>query len=308
MKQPVDYLFKPVHRGHVPYWRLVLRGISQICFQRNELTGLIFLLAVVVASPISAAYMLVAGIMAPAGRMLMGDKRPVLETGLPGLSPCLIALALPAFYQTGWTNFGMWAVVVVCVAVTVVLERLWASTLPLPPLAMPFVIVFWVLNALVPSLEVVQPISFASLAPSAFHPITAVLLSLGQAVFSPTVLSGGLFAIGVFISNWRHGTLAVLGAVIGTAVSYYYHNVDAGSANLGLYGFNGVLTAVSVFVVCGEKLRLAILGALLATILTPAITDLGLTPLSAPFVLTTWLMLALGWLENWFDNAKTAVR
>ena len=110
-------------------------------------------------------------------------------------------------------------------------------------------------------------------------------------------------------SNWRHGLVALIGATIGTVVSYYYRDVDAGSVNLGLYGFNGVLTAVAVFVVCGGQLRLAILGALVATILTPAIADIGLQTLSAPFVLTTWLMLALGWIgDNWFDvrSAPTA--
>ena len=83
-------------------------------------------------------------------------------------------------------------------------------------------------------------------------------------------------------------------------MSYYYRDVDPASVNLGLYGFNGVLTAVSVFVFCGAKLRLAILGALLATILMPAIAELGVQTLSAPFVVTTWLLLALGWIEDKF--------
>jgi len=302
MKQPVDYLFPPVESGLVPYWRLVLRGFSQICFQSNELTGLFFFVAVLVASPISAAYLLVAGIIAPAGRMLMGDRAAFIATGLPGLNPGLIALALPIFFETGWTNYGMWAALVVCVIATLIVVELCLAILPFPALALPFLIVFWVLYALAPYLDVVQPISFASTAPAAFQPVTALLLSLGQAIFSPTALSGALFAIGVFLSNWRHAVLAVCGAVIGTAVAYYYRDVDAGSANLGLYGFNGVLTAVSVFVVCGGKLRLAIFGALVATILTPAISSLGLQSLSAPFVFTTWLMLGLGWIEdNWFD-------
>jgi urea transporter len=96
--------------------------------------------------------------------------------------------------------------------------------------------------------------------------------------------------------------IAIFGALIGTTVSYYYRDIDPGSVNLGLYGFNGVLTAVSVFVICGGKLRLSILGALLATILMPAIANFGAPIVSAPFVVTTWLMLALGWVEdNWFS-------
>ena len=62
MKQPVDILFPPVAPDAVPYWRLVLRGCSQLCFQTNELTGLFFLAAVAVHSPIAAAYFLLAGL------------------------------------------------------------------------------------------------------------------------------------------------------------------------------------------------------------------------------------------------------
>jgi urea transporter len=309
MKSPVDAIFPPVTTGLVPYWRLVLRGCSQLCFQTNELTGVFFLAAILVASPISAAYVLVAGIMAPAGRMLMGDRGPVLATGLPGLNPCLVALSLPAFFHTGWTDVGMWVVLVVCVAIAVIIVRTFLAILPFPILVLPFLIIFWTLYALAPHLDVLRPIEFGAIAPDTFHPLKALFLSLGQALFSPTVLSGLLFATGVLLSNWRHGVLAVIGALIGTAVSYYYRDVDAGSVDSGLYGFNGVLTAVAVFVVCGGKLRLAVLGALVATIMMPAIADLGVQTLSAPFVFTTWLMLALGWIEDkWFDVPAKAER
>lgn len=309
MKAPVDYIFAPAVPGEVPYWRLVLRGASQMCFQSNELTGLFFLAAVLVASPISAAYLLVAGIMAPAGRMLLGDRGVVLSSGLPGLNPCLIALAIPAFFETGWTNVGMWAVLVVCVAITIVLVKICVALLPLPTLALPFLIVFWALYALEPHIDAVQLLSLSTSEGAAFQPLTAVLLSLGQALFSPAVLSGVLFATGVLLSNWRHGVLAIAGAIIGTVVAYYYRHVDPASADLGLYGFNGVLTAVAVFVVCGGKLRLSILGALIATMLMPAIADFGVQVLSAPFVLTTWLLLVLGWIEDhWFDEKGPIAR
>lgn len=307
MKAPVDYIFPPVATGAVPYWRLVLRGFSQLCFQSNELTGAFFLAAVLVASPISAAYFLVAGIMAPAGRMLMGERGPVLATGLPGLNPSLVALSLPAFFETGWTNVGMWGVLVASVAATIVLVRICVAVLPFPTLALPLIIVFWALYALEPHIAVLQPSAFGPSASTSFHPFIAVLRSLGEAAFAPTVWSGLLFFAGVSLSNWRHGLVALIGAVIGTLVSYYYHHVDPMSADLGLYGFNGVLTAVAVFAICGGKLRLAILGALIATILMPVIAEVGMPTLSAPFVFTTWLVIALGWIgDKWFDERPVA--
>jgi urea transporter len=303
LSDPLDTVFPPVEPGRLlPYWRLVLRGCSQVCFQSNELTGLFILAAVLVASPIAFAYLLVAGIMAPAGRMLLGERRKdVLATGLPGLNPSLIALSLPTFFETSWGDVGMWIVLVACVASTLVLTRVFMATLPFPVLALPFLLTFWGLDALAPHLAAVQPLDLSSSGSADFNPLTAVFDGLGEAAFSPTVLSGLLFLTGVALGNWRHGALAFFGAAIGAAVSYYYSDIDAADVDLGLYGFNGVLTAIAVFALCEGRLRLAILGALLATILTPAIAELGLETLSAPFVFTTWLVLALGWVErNWF--------
>lgn len=302
MRAPVDVFFPPRETGRLPYWRLVLRGCSQLCFQGNELTGVLFLAAVLVASPIAAAYMLVAATIAPGGRMLLGDRGAVLETGLPGLNPCLIALALPAFFHTGWSDAGMWVVLVLSVASTILLTRLSLALLPFPTLVVPFLITFWVLSAAAPATGVLQPIAFPRTTATAIHPLEAMLLGLGQTMFLPNVLSGLLFLTGVLLSNWRHASLAVLGTAIGTTVSIYNRDVvDLAGIDLGLYGFNGVLAAVSVFVFCGGKLRLAILGALVATILVPIIPAFGVKALAAPFVLTTWAMLALGWLEDhWF--------
>jgi urea transporter len=301
VKQPVDIIFPPLEDGELPFYRIVLRGISQLCLQTNELTGLFFLAAVFIASPIASAYLLVAAILGPLGRILIGERREVLATGLPALNPCLIALSLPVFFNTGWTNIGMWTVLILCIASAVLLVRLFLRIFSFPIIALPFLIIFWILWAIEPHVSFLQPSDLHLAAYHTFHPVLAVLYSLGQAIFSATLWSGVLFLIGVLLSNWRHGVVALLGAVIGTFVAYYYSNVAPESANLGLYGFNGVLAAVAVFVTCQGKLRLSILGALLATIFIPLIADFGVQTLSAPFVFTTWLMMLLGWVEdNWF--------
>lgn len=287
MKQPVDIVFPPLENNMLPFYRIVLRGISQMCFQTNELTGLIFLVAVLIASPIASVYLLVAATLGPACRMLLGERKSVLSTGLPGLNPCLIALSLPVFFDTGWTNIGMWGVLLFCIISAVLLVKLCLRILPFPTIALPFLIIFWILWAIEPHVSFLQPSEFHLAAYHTFRPVTAVLFSLGQAIFSATIWSGMLFLLGLLVSNWRHAVVALCGAVIGTMVAYYYSHVTPESADLGLYGFNGVLAAVAVFVTCGGRLRLSILGALIATIIMPAIADFGVQILSAPFVFTT---------------------
>jgi len=302
VRRPVDYIFPPVADGFVPYWRLVLRGFSQLCFQTNELTGVCFFLAALIASPISAAYLLIAGLMAPAGRLLLGQPGPDVATGLPGLNPCLVALLISSLFQTGWTNVGMWVVLIVSVAITIVLVRALLAILPFPILVLPLLIVGWGLYSIEPFLDVLQPGVTISPHSDSFHPVEATILTLSRMVASSTIPSGLLFLAGLMLSNWRHGIVALFGAFIAAIVSYYYREADVTTVNLGLYGINAVLASVAVFVFCGGKLRLALLGALVATILVPAFGALKIPPLAAPFVLTTWLMLVLGWVEQkWFD-------
>ncbi|WP_209015889.1 urea transporter [Roseibium sp. RKSG952] len=303
----VDYVLPKIENGNVPYWRLALRGCSQLCFQTNELTGLFFLAAVLVASPIAAAYMFVAAFLAPGVRMLLGHRHTI-PTGAPGLNPCLIAISLPAFFATGWTSYSMWAVLLASIVIAAILVRILVVIIPLPITALPFILVFWGLYALEPHVGFLQPAiahtGAATPLPASFHPVISVVHGLGEAVFSPTIASGILFFLGVLVSNWRHAIVALLGAFIGTYVAYFYSHADPSSVNLGLYGFNGVLGAVSTYVICGAKLRLAILGALIATIGISFFAYLGIPALSAPFVFTLWIMIWLGWVEtSWHKDA-----
>lgn len=73
--------------------------------------------------------------------------------------------------------------------------------------------------------------------------------------------------------------------------------------------FSGLLFATGVLLSNWRHSMLAIFGAIIGIVVAyyfrgvdPAIADLGVQTLTAPFVFTTWLMLDLGWIEdNWFD-------
>lgn len=301
MKQPVDIIFPPIQNGELPFYRIVLRSISSLGFQSNELTGLFFLIAALVASPIAGVYLLSAAMIGPTIRKLLGEKKEVLASGLPGLNPSLIALSLPAFFVTGWTNIGMWLVLLVCIIIAVLLVILFLRFFPLPIIGLPFLIIFWILWAVEPHVSFIELSKLGIVPYHTFHPVVAVLFGLGQAIFSPSLWSGLLFLIGISLSNWRYGVVALCGAIIGTTVALFYAHVATESVNLGFYGFNSVLGAISVYVICGQKIRLSILSALLSTIFIPIIGSFGVQSLAAPFILSAWIIIVLGWIEDkWF--------
>src|SRR5262249_34144618 len=66
---------------------------------------------------------------------------------------------------------------------------------------------------------------------------------------------------------------------------------------LGLYGFNATLAPVALYL-WRRSLVAPVLGMLLTVPIAELVSRLGVPALTAPFVLATWLVLILGWLEG----------
>ena len=106
-----------VEDGQVPFWRIVLRGCSQCCFQTNEVTGVIFLVAVLTYSWEQSLLMLMGAVIGAAVGLLLRGERALLELGLFGFNSCLMALALGNFFDRTRT---VDRAAVLCVVVSVV--------------------------------------------------------------------------------------------------------------------------------------------------------------------------------------------
>ena len=95
-----------------------LRGISQVVFQNNPLSGLIILLGILFNSWIYAVICL-SGVMASTlTALLLKADRALIRDGLYGFNGCLVALALVAFtgadFQTGALPSPAMAVYLLC--------------------------------------------------------------------------------------------------------------------------------------------------------------------------------------------------
>ena len=106
--------------------------------------------------------------------------------------------------------------------------------------------------------------------------------------------------------NWSASTrVAALGALLfagslaGTLLAAY-HNDPGESVAVGIYGYNAALAAVAVYL-----WRKSLLNPVLAALVSVPLTELfpgwlGLPALTAPFVVASWIVLAIGWLETSF--------
>src|ERR687891_825461 len=127
--------------------------------------------------------------------------------------------------------------------------------------------------------------------------IDTLLRGVGQVMFQNNPITGLLFLVGIFIKSYNYGLTALLGLVVATFAAYLL-GADRTLIRNGLFGFNGVLTgiALSVFLQWDSYVAVyIILGAIVSTIAMMGLAKLliswDMVPLTAPFVLTAWLLL-----------------
>lgn len=287
---------------------IVFRGIGQVFFQENALTGALFALGIALSSPLMAAGAVVgSAIGASIARVLKFDAAEV-SAGIYGFNSALVGIATLFFFRPGAASVAL--LVAGCVAAAVV-TRLMRRHLPFPTYTTPFIVTTWALFFLGQAVGAARVDPGGPIVGAGF--VEAVANGVGQVMFQANVWTALLFLVGIALSDWRHASLVLLGSVAGMLVANY-HATEALRAldperlvdrclpenvALGLYGYNATLAAVALFL-WRRSLIPALLGMLISVPITELVPRLGLPALTAPFVLATWLVLALGWLEARF--------
>ena len=214
-----------------------------------------------------------------------------------------MGLALGNFFEQ---DAALWAWIVVLTIVTAVVTYVMIRLLPMPALAAPFIVTFWVFWPIAESVGLTK-LQFPPFLDAQVFFLRATFSAMGAALFAGTVVAGVLFFVGVLVSNWRHAVLALVAAMIAHAVALWW-NVPGEQINAGLAGFNAVLAAVAIYALVKPDIRLALLGAVVASAILPVFGELGLVSLAAGFVTVTWLIIFLGWFqEHWFNERRSSV-
>ena len=129
----------------------VLRGIGQVVFQNNPISGAVILGGIFYNSWIYGIACLFGTIISTATAMLFKADRGLIKAGLFGFNGALIAIALVAFTSPNFTtgnlpNLHLWLYIVLCAAFTTVIIPAFGALLgphKVPGLTMPFVLATW---------------------------------------------------------------------------------------------------------------------------------------------------------------------
>ena len=304
--------------------RVILRGVGQVFFCCNAVTGFIFLLALFIGGVTAGAAATVGVISSTVAAYLLGFSEDDIDAGLYGFNGTLVGPCLFLFLEH---SPQLWVYVVLAsILSSVVLGALMRILAPykIPASTSPFVLTCWMFLAAVYAFD-----SF-SRGPVLPHPgtpavvtdvaaipaemwFTALTKGVAEVMFADSVIVGILFLIGIAIVSLRGALMAVGGTVIGVVFPILL-GANQGMIEMGLYSFNPVLTMMAVGWVFlkpdGRSAALAVLAGIFTVVcqagLANFLAPIGLPTLTFPFVLTTWMFLfAAGMSKYWSEPAAS---
>jgi len=302
-----------------------LRGVGQVCFMNNPITGLAILVAMFVAE----AWLGFAGalglVVSTLSAILIGMDRGAIRAGLFGFNGVLVGAGMSLFLQPDWSGVVMVWIAVGAFFSTILhaaLANVFIGAWKVPPftLAFNFITLLFLIGALnyanghvggliVPTDAQVSAGSVSNTLRSAADAasannvegvINAIFRGIGQLFFANSVASGIIIVVGLAVCSRIAAIFAVIGSAVGMLTGLAVGASGVAIYN-GLWGFNSFDAALAVggvfFVLSVRSGVLAVACAVLAALLFGAIAALftpwGLPALTLPFCFATLTFVLL---------------
>jgi urea transporter len=296
-----------------------LRGVGQVCFMNNPVTGL----AIVVGMFIAEAWLGFAGVLgvvaSTATAAVLGMDRGAIRAGLFGFNGVLVGAAFSLFLQPDWDTLVIVWIVVAAAFSTILhaaLANIFVGVFKVPPftLAFNFMTLIFLIAALnfangrvgglvAPADAQVTAGSVSNTLRSAADKasandiegiLNAVFRGIGQLFFANSLLAGLVIVAGIAVCSRIAAVFAVIGSAVGMLSGLAFGASGVAIYN-GLWGFNSFDAALAIggvfFVLSWRSTVLAVGCAVFAALLFGAIgalfTPWGLPALTLPFCFAT---------------------
>ena len=267
------------------------RGTGQVMFQNNALSGLLMLIGIFLNS-------WEMGILAVSGNIISiltahfsGYGRDDIKNGLYGFNGTLVGIAAGVFMELSMASLLLMAVAS-CISTWIV--RLFNLQRSLPGFTAPFILSVWGLLGgctwIMPDILLVS--DAVNDTTQGINYFQTFSFGIGQVMFQGNIWTGLLFLAGILINSRTAALYTVSGALFPIPLAFLL-GIDAETLNMGLMGYNGVLCAIALGDRTLKSLVWASCSVLLSVILQIIGMNLGITTLTAPFVVSVWVIMGI---------------
>lgn len=256
-------------------------------FQNNIYSGLLFLIGVFYNSPVLGLGALLGTIVSISTAQILKYSKEDIENGLYGFNGALTGIAF-------WYFFGFNMITLLVLVVGSALSSVLFHYLRklLPPFTAPFVIISWVGIYLLLAVFDFPLVAASTTTENVFDLLSVSTKSFGQVMFQENSITGVIFILAIIVNAKLAALYGFYAAVLGSLIGLLFQEPIL-AINAGLMGYNAILCAIALV----ENKRRSFLWISIATVLSVVLNigfaKLGIITLTAPFVLGTWIILAL---------------
>ncbi|ABA59330.1 Urea transporter [Nitrosococcus oceani ATCC 19707] len=302
---------------------VLLRGVGQVVFQNNPISGLVILTGLFFASLAAGTAALVGVIVSTLTAVLLKVDKDLIGAGLLGFNGVLVGIAI-SLYSSHNVTLGdlpvwkIWSLVVMGSAFsTVVMMALsrFLSPWNMPALTMPFVLCAWIfVGSVEHTVKLETPGALESYAYQLFQPeighrieeyrqytLETWYMGIGKGFseifLQDSAIAGYLILLGILINSRISAIMGLLAALLSITAAMLF-GVTEESIRLGLHSYNPILTALAVvlFVRFTISSGFYALFGVVVTVWVSLAVGLALYHLefpvyTFPFVIVTWALL-----------------
>ena len=267
------------------------RGIGQVMFQNNALSGLLMLIGIFLNSWQMGISAVSGNIISTLTAHFSGYGRDDIKNGLYGFNGTLVGIATGIFIELSLASLLLMAVAS-CISTWIV--RLFSFQRSLPGFTAPFILSVWILlefcTWIVPDMLLVS--DTVTDTTQGIDYFQALGFGTGQVMFQGNIWTGLLFLVGVLVNSRAAAFYTVIGVLLPIPLAILL-GIDAETLNMGLMGYNGVLCAIALGDRTLKSLVWASCSVLLSVVLQIIGMNLEITTLTAPFVVSVWVIMGI---------------
>ncbi|MCZ2083058.1 MAG: urea transporter [Flavobacteriales bacterium] len=269
------------------YIQSILRSLGQVMFQNNSYSGLLFLIGIFYNSAILGAAAVLGTIISIGTAQIFKYSTEDIQNVLYGLNGALTGIAM--WYFFGFTTTTFFALIIGSALTTPLYYYLKKI---IPPFTAPFIIISWIVMYLLLLILKVPFLSSTTPPEQTFNFLFVSAKSFGQVMFQDNTITGLLFLLAILVNSKRSAVYGLYAAILGSLFGLLLKE-PVSVINAGLMGYNAILCAIALADEKRNSFFWISIATMISVILNIGFSKLGIIALTAPFVLSTWIILKL---------------